>query len=50
MFKGGLGGQSALKWVLNRIQEFMPGIVPFCSKMTLLDRFTIYLWGNGGKS
>ena len=26
---GGLGGQSALKWVLNRIQESMPGIVLF---------------------
>lgn len=36
-----------MKWVLNRIKESVPGIVPFCSKMTLLDRFTISVGGWG---
>lgn len=50
IFEGGLEGQSALKGVLNRMLESMPSGVLFCSKMTLLDRFTIYVWGHEEKS
>lgn len=37
--------QSALKRMLNRILEPMFGVVLFCSKMTPIDNFFMYVWG-----